>query len=168
MSDTKLKALLQCMLAGPSRAALMTALTTGLGPALSSTSPDEPASGMPPMIALRSAIIPTVACIRQGFAAGPWLNMMQSVRVCFWHAGIFVHGKLVGCCCLVLTYCTCTLSFHVQAQDDCMISLLSCASVHRGHAAHKKTDPHVLGKQTASVICMGMLPQVLGCRFERR
>ncbi len=64
MSDSELKASLQCVLAGPSRAALMTALTAALGPDLSSTSPDEPTVGMSPTIALRSAIIQTVACIR--------------------------------------------------------------------------------------------------------
>ena len=56
MSDTELKALLQCVVAGLSRAALMTALTAALGPGLTSTSPDEPMSGMSPTIALRSAI----------------------------------------------------------------------------------------------------------------
>ncbi|DBA71994.1 TPA: hypothetical protein ACH3X2_010737 [Trebouxia sp. C0005] len=53
MDDTELKAALQCVLAGPSRAALMTALTAALGPGLSSLSPDEPNAGMPPMVAFR-------------------------------------------------------------------------------------------------------------------
>ncbi len=63
MSDTELKASLQCVLAGPSRAALMAAVQAALGPGLSSTSPDEPTSGMLPTIALRSFIIQLLACI---------------------------------------------------------------------------------------------------------
>ncbi|KAL0037621.1 hypothetical protein WJX77_005190 [Trebouxia sp. C0004] len=53
MRDTELKATLQCVVAGPSRAALMTTLTAALGPSLSSKSPDEATAGMSPTTALR-------------------------------------------------------------------------------------------------------------------
>ena len=173
MNDTQLKASLQCVLAGPSRAALMTALTAALGPSLSSTSPDEPTAGMPPIIALRSVIIQTTAqaCMHQRHGLRlctlVLLYMMQSVQPYFWHADIFVHGRIVGCCHLVRAYCTYILFHHVQAQNDCVVIVLSCAFMHQGHGAHRKADAQILKEKTAYGICIGMLLQVLGCRLER-
>ena len=144
MSDTELKALLQSVLAGPSRAALVTALTTALGPGLTSTSPDEPTSGMSPTIALRSAIF-------EMHASAAWSKALHLAMIAYDAICISLllacHGRIVGCCPLVLADCTYNLLYYVQAQGACVVSVLSCAFVHIQHAAHSKAGSQILRRK---------------------
>ena len=79
----------------------------------------------------------------------PWLYMMQSVQVCFWHADVFIHGRMVGCCRLVLAYRTYISCLQVKAQDDFMVSVMSCACMHKRHAAHRKSRHPDLEKENS-------------------